>query len=54
MALCVVLATAASLVSARFANRVDNRTVGLATGVVLTLLGGAMLALRFYPQLFGG
>ena len=54
MALCVVLATAASLVSARFANRVDNRTVGLATGVVLTLLGGAMLALRFFPQLFGG
>ena len=54
MALCVVLATAASLVSARFANRVDNRTVGLATGVVLTLLGGAMLALRFFPQLFVG
>ena len=54
MALCVVLATSASLVSARFANRVDNRTVGLATGVVLTLLGGAMLALRFFPQLFVG
>lgn len=34
-------ATAIALVSARFANRVDSRTVGLVTGVVLTLLGAA-------------
>ncbi len=51
MLLCVTVATAASLISARFANRVDNRTVGLATGAILTLLGGAMLLLNFWPQI---
>ncbi|MBQ9663831.1 MAG: TSUP family transporter [Oscillospiraceae bacterium] len=51
MLLCIVVATAASLVSARFANRVSNRTVGLATGAVLTILGGAMLLLNFWPVL---
>ena len=51
MLLCIVVATAASLGSARFANRVDNRTVGLVTGVVLTVLGGAMLILNFWPQI---
>ncbi len=29
---CIVVATAASLYSARFASRVKNRTVGLVTG----------------------
>ena len=51
MLLCIVVATAASLFSARFANRVNNRTVGLATGAVLTVLGGAMLLLNFWPQI---
>ncbi|MBQ9250482.1 MAG: TSUP family transporter [Oscillospiraceae bacterium] len=51
MLLCIVVATVASLISARFANRVDNRTVGLATGAVLTVLGGAMLLLNFWPQI---
>ena len=51
MLLCITVATAASLFSARFANRVNNRTVGLATGVVLTVLGGAMLLLNFWPQI---
>ena len=51
MLLCIVVATGASLLSARFANRVSNRTVGLVTGVVLTLLGGSMLLLKFWPQL---
>lgn len=51
MLLCITVATAASLISARFANRVSNRTVGLATGIVLTLLGGSMLLLHFWPQL---
>ena len=51
MLLCIAVATAASLFSARFANRVNNRTVGLATGVVLTVLGGAMLLLNFRPQI---
>ena len=53
MLLCIAVATAASLVSARFANRVSSRTVGLATGVVLTVLGGAMLLLNFWPQISG-
>ena len=51
MILCIAVATTASLVSARFANRVNNRTVGLVTGVVLTVLGGSMLILNFWPQI---
>ena len=45
--LCATVATASSLASARFANRVSSRTVGLATGVILTLLGGSMIGLRY-------
>ncbi len=48
LVLCMTVSTAASLVSARFANRVDNRTVGLVTGVVLTLLGGALILLHYW------
>ncbi len=48
LAICIVTATAASLISARFANRVDNKTVGLVTGIVLTLLGGAMIWLQYF------
>ena len=51
MLVCIAVATAASLLSARFANRVQNRTVGLVTGAVLTVLGAAMLALNFREQL---
>ena len=51
MLLSIIVATAASLCSARFANRVDNRTVGLVTGAVLTALGGSMLLLHFWPQI---
>ena len=51
MLLCIIVATTASLFSARFANRVNNRTVGLVTGGVLTVLGGAMLILNFWPQI---
>ncbi len=51
MLVCIVVATAASLVSARFANRVKNRTVGLVTGAVLTVLGAAMLILKFWSFL---
>ena len=53
MLLCIVIATVASLLSARFANRVNNRTIGLVTGVVLTVLGGSMLLLNFWPQISG-
>ena len=45
--LCMTVTTAASLISARFANRVKSRTVGLVTGAVLTILGAAMLILKF-------
>lgn len=48
MLVCIVVATVASLVSARFANKVNNRTVGLVTGVVLTVLGAAMLILNYW------
>ena len=45
--ICIVVVTVASLVSAQFANQVKNRTVGLVTGVVLTVLGAAMLILNY-------
>lgn len=57
--ICITVATAASLVSAQFANRVNNRLVGLATGGILTVLGGAMLILHYrdflsrFPLLVG-
>lgn len=49
--LCMTAATTASLASARFANRVDSRTVGLVTGVVLTLLGAALILLHYWEQI---
>lgn len=49
--LCMTVATAASLASARFANRVDSHTVGLVTGVVLTLLGGALILLHYWDAI---
>ena len=48
LVICAITATVFSLGSARFANRVENRTVGLVTGVVLTVLGGAMLVLHYW------
>ena len=51
MLLCIVVATVSSLGSAKFANRVKNRTVGLVTGAVLTVLGISMLILNFWDQL---
>ena len=48
MLLCIAVATAASLISARCANRVSNRTIGLATGVVLTILGVSMIILNYF------
>ena len=52
MLLCIIVATAASLISAQFANRVSNRTVGIVTGVVLTVLGASMLILNYSDILF--
>lgn len=42
----IVVATFFSLVSARFANRVNGRVVGLVTGAVLLILGLAMIFLN--------
>ena len=45
--ICIAVATVSSLISAQFANRVSNRVVGRTTGVVLTVLGAAMLVLNY-------
>ena len=50
MLVCIAVATAASLISARFANRVKNRTVGLVTGAVLTVLGASMIVLNYFVK----
>ena len=52
MLLCIAVATASSLISASFANRVSNRTVGLVTGVVLTILGAFMIYLNYRDSVF--
>ena len=51
MLVCIAVATVSSLLSAKFANRVKNRTIGLVTGAVLTILGASMLILNFWEQL---
>ncbi|MCR5420455.1 MAG: TSUP family transporter [Lachnospiraceae bacterium] len=51
MLVCIAVVTVASLVSARFANRVKNRTVGLVTGAVLTVLGASMLIINYWGSL---
>ncbi len=53
MLLCIIVATASSLVSARFANRVSGRMVGLATGAVLTVLGASMIFLNYRESIMG-
>lgn len=45
---CIITATIASLVSAQFANKVSNKTVGLVTGAVLTVLGAIMICLNYW------
>ena len=52
MLVCIAAATVSSLVSARFANRVKTRTVGLVTGAVLTILGASMLLLKYWNVIF--
>ena len=48
---CIAVATAASLCSARFANRVDSRTVGLVTGVILTSMGALLIVLHYWKYI---
>ncbi|MGN0592156.1 MAG: TSUP family transporter, partial [Ruminococcus sp.] len=45
--LCIATETVASIVSAQFANKFNNRTVGLVTGAVLTVLGITMLCINY-------
>lgn len=49
--LCIVVATIVSLVSARFANRVESRTVGFVTGVILTSMGALLIVLNYREQI---
>ena len=51
--LCIVVESLASIVSAQFANKVNNRVVGLVTGVVLTVLGVIMLGIHYREALAG-
>ena len=51
MLICIVVATAASLISAQFANRVSNRMVGLVTGAVLTVMGAVLIVLHYWELL---
>lgn len=51
MLVCILVATGSSLASAKFANKVKNRTVGLVTGAVLTVLGAVMLILNYWDFL---
>ncbi|MBR3312597.1 MAG: TSUP family transporter [Atopobiaceae bacterium] len=51
MLFCIVVVTASSLVSARFANSASGRTIGLVTGAVLTVLGASMLLLTYWPRI---
>ncbi len=46
--ICIVVATTSSLISARFANRVDNKTVGRVTGIILVILGASMIYLYYF------
>lgn len=45
--ICGGVATVAALVSAQFANKVNNKVVGLVTGAVLTVLGIVLIILHF-------
>lgn len=49
--LCMSISTFTSLYSARFANRVSNKTVGLCTGGILTVLGIFLLILHYWTSL---
>ncbi|MCM1480196.1 MAG: TSUP family transporter [Muribaculaceae bacterium] len=49
--ICIITATAASIISAQFANKVNNKIVGLATGGILTVLGALMLILNYWEYI---
>lgn len=45
---CMIVATATSLIAAKFANRVSNRIVGRVTGVILTAMGAILIVLHYW------
>jgi len=51
MIVCMAVATVASLISARFANRVSNKVVGRVNGVLLTVLGAFLIILKFWDYI---
>lgn len=57
--ICIITATAGSIVSAQFANKVAPKTVGLVTGAILTGLGVGLILLHYWeyiknaPLLYG-
>lgn len=51
MLICIAVATVASLGSAQFANRVKNRTVGLVTGAILTIMGAILIVLHYWETI---
>ncbi|MCD8020844.1 MAG: hypothetical protein LUF92_15115, partial [Clostridiales bacterium] len=51
LVLCILTESAASIISARFANRVNSRIVGLVTGAVLTVIGIVMLGMNYRTQI---
>ncbi len=48
LAVCMAVTTAASLVSAQFANRVQGKAVGRVTGALLVVLGASMVYLNYF------
>lgn len=44
---CMITTTITSIIAAQFANKVNNKVVGLCCGVVLTILGAIMLILHY-------
>lgn len=49
--LCMTVTTISALASAKFANKVKNRTIGLVTGCTLTILGIAMIIINYWTVL---
>lgn len=44
---CILVTTVTSVISAQFANKVNNKIVGLTTGIILTILGAFLLLLHY-------
>ena len=51
--ICIVVSTLGSVISARFANKVKNKTVGIVTGITLTVIGAAMIILNYWDTISG-